>query len=60
MRLARFMTFIYWIFIIGTALGAYYLVQPYLEQAMKTYGVAESRLNEFNNTVNSLKAKIGQ
>ena len=60
MRLARFMTLVYWVFIIGTALGAYYLVQPYWEQALRTYGVAQSRINEINTTFDSFKSKIGQ
>ncbi|MCX6701592.1 MAG: hypothetical protein NTX96_00090 [Candidatus Zambryskibacteria bacterium] len=45
MRLARIMSMFYWIFIIGTAVGAYYLIQPYLEQLMGVYGGATGGLN---------------
>ena len=40
MRLARFMSLIYWIFIIGSAVGAYYLIQPYLNQLTSMYSGA--------------------
>ncbi len=42
MRLARIMSIIYWVFIIGSAVGAYYLIQPYIEQLMGIYGGAKS------------------
>jgi len=45
MRLARFMSIVYWIFIIGSAVGAYYIIQPYLEQLMSIYGDAKSSLS---------------
>lgn len=48
MRLARLMTLVYWIFIIGTAIGAFYLAQPYIEQVMGIYGGAKSGLDSFN------------
>lgn len=31
MRIQRFMSIVYWVFIIGSAVGAYYLIQPYIE-----------------------------
>ncbi len=34
MRVSTIVTFIYWIFIIGTVFGAYYLIEPYLSQLM--------------------------
>ncbi|MFA7216961.1 MAG: hypothetical protein WC095_03195 [Candidatus Paceibacterota bacterium] len=37
MRLARFMTIVYWLFIAGAFAGAYYLVQPYLETILNIY-----------------------
>ncbi len=39
------MSAIYWLFIIGTAIGAYYYVQPYLDQVLKLYDSASSTLN---------------
>lgn len=45
MRFSRVMSMIYWVFIIGSAVGAYYLIQPYIEQLMGVYGGAKSSLN---------------
>ena len=36
-RIARFMTLVYWVFIIGSAVGAYYLIQPYVESLTGAY-----------------------
>ena len=45
MRLARIMSILYWVFIIGSAVGAYYLIQPYLNQLMGVYSGAGDILN---------------
>lgn len=43
LRLTRFMTAVYWVFIIGSAIGAYYLIQPYIDQLRVVYsGVAKT------------------
>ena len=55
MRMAHFMTLIYWIFIIGSAVGAYYLVQPYFDQIKALYGQASSNFSSFNNAIQSFK-----
>ena len=47
MRLQRIMSFVYWLFIIGSAVGAYYLIQPYIEQLMKVYNDPSSVLRDF-------------
>ncbi len=49
MRIQRFMSMIYWIFIIGSAVGAYYLIQPYLEQLIGVYTSAGDVLENFKN-----------
>ncbi len=54
MRLARFMSIVYWLFIIGSAVGAYYLVQPYIDQITNIYGGAKSSLDDGVGTFNSL------
>ncbi len=46
MRLSRFMSMLYWIFIIGSAIGAYYLIQPYLEAITGSYTGAKSNLQD--------------
>jgi len=40
MRLARIMSIAYWVVIIGSAVGALYLIQPYLDAMMGAYGGA--------------------
>ena len=37
MQMARVMSILYWVFIIGSAVGAYYLIQPYVDQMMSVY-----------------------
>ncbi len=42
-KLARLMTIIYWVFIIGSAVGAYYIIQPYVDQLVGAYtGAADT------------------
>ncbi|HEY4509098.1 MAG TPA: hypothetical protein VJC13_02330 [Candidatus Paceibacterota bacterium] len=58
MRWARIMSYIYWFFIIGSAVGAYYIIQPYLEQLMYAYSGAKSSIGDgsgFQAVLNSLK-----
>ncbi len=38
---------IYWIFIIGSAVGAYYFLQPYIDQLKDVYSGAGDALNNF-------------
>ena len=49
MRLARIMSVIYWVFIIGSAVGAYYLIQPYLDSLTETYDSAKSTFDSIKN-----------
>jgi TRAP-type C4-dicarboxylate transport system permease small subunit len=35
---ARIMNIIYWVLIIGISIGAFYFLQPYIDQIVKTYG----------------------
>ena len=44
LRLTRFMTAVYWVFIIGSAIGAYYLIQPYIDQLRVIYSGAAKTL----------------
>ncbi|OGI65184.1 hypothetical protein A3A95_03985 [Candidatus Nomurabacteria bacterium RIFCSPLOWO2_01_FULL_39_18] len=45
MRFQRMMTILYWVLIIGSALGAYYFIQPYIEQLIGVYSGAGDVLN---------------
>ncbi len=55
MRLGRIMTVIYWVFIIGTAVGAYIIFQPYVDQAKSLYESAKSTLNSANSTFSNFR-----
>ena len=48
LRISRIVRLVYWVFIIGSAIGAYYFVQPHLDQVMEIYGGAKDTLNIFN------------
>ncbi len=50
MRISSIMSFIYWIFIIGSAIGAFYLLQPYINQLKDVYGSASGILDNFKGT----------
>lgn len=60
MRLSRFISIIYWVFIIGSAVGAYYFIQPYLNEIMGVYGGAKSQINDVSSTINSIRQTLGQ
>ncbi|MHB1316671.1 MAG: hypothetical protein ACYCZW_02330 [Minisyncoccota bacterium] len=36
---------VYWIFIIGSAVGAYWIIQPYIDQLIGVYSGAQSNLD---------------
>ncbi len=45
MKIARIMSIVYWVFIIGSAVGAYYLIQPYIDSLTAAYGGARDTVN---------------
>ena len=42
MRWGRFIHAVYWIVIIGSAFGAYYFIQPYIDQLLQIYGKVQT------------------
>ena len=54
-RLARAMTIIYWLFIIGSAVGAYYLIQPYIDTLTQAYGGATSSFGNVSGLLDTFK-----
>jgi hypothetical protein len=44
---SRIMSVFYWVLIIGISVGAFYFLQPYLDQLMKTYGSVSNALKNF-------------
>ncbi len=63
MRLARFMSILYWVFIIGSAVGAYYFIQPYLDTLMGVYGGTKDQINtagsSMSGIIDALKQGVG-
>lgn len=55
MRLSRLMSILYWLIIIGASVGAYYFIQPYLDQLVGIYGGAKTQFNDVNSFINSIK-----
>ncbi len=60
MRFARFMSFLYWVIIIGSAVGAYYYIQPYIDQLMGVYGGAKSNLDDVGKIIDGIKKNLPQ
>jgi hypothetical protein len=46
-RIGSIMRVIYWIFIIGSAVGAYYIIQPYIDSLVGIYSGAGDILKGF-------------
>jgi len=46
-RLASIARGIYWVIIIGSAVGAFYLLQPYIDQVKNVYSGANDVINGF-------------
>lgn len=55
MRLARIMSILYWVVIIGTALGALYLIQPYIDSITNLYNETKGTINSVNSGTNQIK-----
>jgi len=48
MRWSQIMNTVYWLFIIGTAIGAFYFLQPYIAQLESAYNSASGVLKTLN------------
>lgn len=56
MRLASIMSIFYWVFIIGSAVGAYYFIQPYIDGITGAYvGTKDTVNTNIDNILNILK-----
>ncbi len=55
MRLSRIWSIVYWTLIIGSAVGAYYFIQPYIDQILSIYTSASGDINSAKNLLNSLR-----
>ena len=45
---------VYWIFILGSAFGAYYLIQPYTNQIISVYKGAMNNLSSLNDKLQNI------
>lgn len=54
-RLARVMRTLYWLVIIGLSIGAYYYVQPYLEQLLSVYTGLQDSVGSVQSLIGSFK-----
>ncbi|MEK7539563.1 MAG: hypothetical protein AAB595_02925 [Patescibacteria group bacterium] len=55
MRWSSIARAIYWIFIVGSAVGAFYLIQPYTDQIMKVYNEVKSNLYNLDTILQGVK-----
>ncbi len=55
MRLTRIFHIVYWIVIIGSAVGAYYLIQPYIEAVTGAYGGAKDSFSSWSSIIDNFK-----
>ena len=54
-RTARVMRTLYWIVIIGLSVGAYYYVQPYLEQLLSVYSGLQDSVGSVQSLIGSFR-----
>ncbi|OHA26789.1 MAG: hypothetical protein A3C06_01465 [Candidatus Taylorbacteria bacterium RIFCSPHIGHO2_02_FULL_46_13] len=52
---SRVWSWIYWAFIIGSAFGAYYLIQPYFDYLKSAYGGLQDNTNNAQNQNNAFQ-----
>jgi len=45
----RLFRFLYWVVIIGFAIGAFYFLEPYFDQVMNAYGGLRGQFDVFSN-----------
>ena len=55
MHISSIVSVLYWVIIIGSAVGAYYFIQPYTDEIMKVYNEAKVNLGNFNTTLQNVK-----
>jgi hypothetical protein len=54
-RISNIFRVVYWVFIIGSAVGAYYFIQPYVDQIMGLYGGAKNNLDSVGELLKNIK-----
>ena len=51
MFVGRIVRIVYWIVIIGAAVGLYYYIEPYIDGAIGAYGNIKGDLKDFGNLI---------
>ncbi len=54
-RIGHIVSVLYWVLIIGSAVGAYYFIQPYINQIMDIYSGAKNNLNDIGDIIKNIK-----
>jgi len=54
----RVFHFLYWVVIIGLSVGAYYFIQPYIDQLTQVYGGVKNDVSGVQGVVNQLKKTL--
>jgi len=52
---SRVMSILYWVLIVGISVGAFYFIQPYLDQAMNMYNSAKSNFEGVGSLLDKVK-----
>ncbi|MFA6300782.1 MAG: hypothetical protein WC609_00320 [Candidatus Paceibacterota bacterium] len=52
---SKVMSVIYWILILGISVGAFYFIQPYMDQAMKVYNEVKVNLDNAGSLFQNFK-----
>lgn len=60
MIFSRVLSLFYWILIIGSVFGAYYFIQPYIDQLLDVYGGTRSNLEDVGGIINNFKNNLSQ
>lgn len=58
MVVGRVLRFFYWIIVIGAAIGAFYLIQPYIDSVYNTVDTVKTNINTLNEQVENTKNLI--
>ena len=53
-RVSSLISYLYWIIIIGSMIGTYYYVQPYIDQLLKVYQELNSSVKGIKSTADKL------
>ena len=57
MRIRRLVSIAYWVLIIGSAVGLWYFLEPFLEQIIGTYDGAKSNFEELGDFLQNIPKK---